>query len=128
MNQSGRSVKDEMEGDTTADALEKIRSLGYFPTRIREKTGATTWHGPTEPMRVRVCPSSDCGHQNQPNAKHCARCGESLSSSPSGIMTDPNAPKELPKSKKALLSLALVLALFLACLSVLSAAMCIRQP
>ncbi len=37
MNQAGQEVKDEVEALTTEDALAKIRSLGYFPTRIREK-------------------------------------------------------------------------------------------
>ena len=37
MNQAGQDVKDEIEAVTTEDALSKIRNLGYFPTRIREK-------------------------------------------------------------------------------------------
>ncbi len=37
MNQAGQEVKDEVEALSTEDALAKIRSLGYFPTRIREK-------------------------------------------------------------------------------------------
>lgn len=37
MDQSGGEVKDEMEATSTEDALAKIRNLGYFPTRIREK-------------------------------------------------------------------------------------------
>jgi len=40
MNQSGQEVKDEIDAATTEDALAKIRNLGYFPTRIREKGGA----------------------------------------------------------------------------------------
>jgi type IV pilus assembly protein PilC len=40
MNQSGQEVKDEVEANTTEDALAKIRNLGFFPTRIREKGGA----------------------------------------------------------------------------------------
>ena len=39
MNQDGTSVKDEIEALSSEDALNKIRSLGYFPTRIREKGG-----------------------------------------------------------------------------------------
>jgi type IV pilus assembly protein PilC len=39
MNQSGQEVKDEIEAPSSKDALAKIRSLGYFPTRIREKGG-----------------------------------------------------------------------------------------
>lgn len=41
MNQAGQEVKDEIEAISTEDALAKIRNLGYFPTRIREK-GAKT--------------------------------------------------------------------------------------
>lgn len=40
MNQAGQEVKDEIEANSTEDALAKIRNLGYFPTRIREKGGA----------------------------------------------------------------------------------------
>ena len=41
-NQAGQEVKDEIEAVSTEDALTKIRNLGYFPTRIREKGGAKT--------------------------------------------------------------------------------------
>lgn len=40
MNQGGQEVKDELEALSSEDALTKIRNLGYFPTRIREKGGA----------------------------------------------------------------------------------------
>jgi len=40
MNQAGQEVKDEIDAGSTEDALAKIRGLGYFPTRIREKGGA----------------------------------------------------------------------------------------
>ena len=39
MNQAGQEVKDEVNAVSSEDALSKIRSLGYFPTRIREKGG-----------------------------------------------------------------------------------------
>ncbi len=39
MNQAGQEVKDEVEAPSSKDALAKIRSMGYFPTRIREKGG-----------------------------------------------------------------------------------------
>jgi type IV pilus assembly protein PilC len=39
MNQAGQDVKDEIDAISTEDALAKIRNLGYFPTRIREKGG-----------------------------------------------------------------------------------------
>ncbi len=39
MNQSGQDVKDEIVASSSEDALAKIRNLGYFPTRIREKGG-----------------------------------------------------------------------------------------
>ncbi|HEY3242388.1 MAG TPA: type II secretion system F family protein [Phycisphaerae bacterium] len=39
MNPAGQEVKDEVEAINTEDALGKIRNLGYFPTRIREKGG-----------------------------------------------------------------------------------------
>jgi type IV pilus assembly protein PilC len=37
MNQAGDTIKDEIEAATNEDALSKIRNLGYFPTKIREK-------------------------------------------------------------------------------------------
>src|SRR3990172_8393571 len=40
MNPAGQEVKDEVEALSNEDALAKIRNLGYFPTRIREKGGA----------------------------------------------------------------------------------------
>ncbi len=40
MNQGGQQVKDEIEAASSEDALARIRNLGYFPTRIREKGGA----------------------------------------------------------------------------------------
>ena len=39
MSQAGQDIKDEVEAATTEDALAKIRTLGYFPTRIKEKGG-----------------------------------------------------------------------------------------
>ena len=39
MNQAGQEVKDELEAVSSEEALAKIRNLGYFPTRIREKGG-----------------------------------------------------------------------------------------
>jgi len=45
MNQAGQEVKDEIEAISTEDALAKIRNLGYFPTRIREKGGAKAKSG-----------------------------------------------------------------------------------
>ncbi|MCZ6654978.1 MAG: type II secretion system F family protein [Planctomycetota bacterium] len=39
MNQAGQEVKEEIDAGSTEDALTKIRTLGYFPTRIREKGG-----------------------------------------------------------------------------------------
>ncbi|MGB2986974.1 MAG: type II secretion system F family protein [Phycisphaerae bacterium] len=39
MNQGGQEVKDDIEAASSEDALAKIRNLGYFPTRIREKGG-----------------------------------------------------------------------------------------
>ncbi len=39
MNQAGQEVKEEIDAPSTEEALAKIRTLGYFPTRIREKGG-----------------------------------------------------------------------------------------
>ncbi len=39
MNSSGQEVKDEIEASSSEEAIAKIRSKGYFPTRVREKAG-----------------------------------------------------------------------------------------
>jgi len=39
MTASGEEVKDEIEASSSEDAAIKIRNLGYFPTKIREKSG-----------------------------------------------------------------------------------------
>jgi type IV pilus assembly protein PilC len=37
MNSSGQEVKDEIEADSSEEAIAKIRGKGYFPTKVREK-------------------------------------------------------------------------------------------
>lgn len=37
MNQAGQEVKDEIDAANSEDALARIRAMGYFPTRIKEK-------------------------------------------------------------------------------------------
>jgi type IV pilus assembly protein PilC len=39
MNQAGQEVKDEIEAPSTEEALSKIRGLGYYPTKLRQKGG-----------------------------------------------------------------------------------------
>jgi len=39
MNSSGQEVKDEIEANSSEDAISKIRGKGYFPTKVREKAG-----------------------------------------------------------------------------------------
>jgi len=39
MNQTGQEVKDEIEAQSTEEALAKIRGLGYYPTKLRQKGG-----------------------------------------------------------------------------------------
>lgn len=39
MTASGEEVKDEIEASSSEDAAIKVRNLGYFPTKIREKSG-----------------------------------------------------------------------------------------
>jgi len=42
MNAQGQEVKDEVEALSTEEAISKIRNMGYFPTRIREKGARRT--------------------------------------------------------------------------------------
>src|SRR5688572_4198650 len=37
MNSSGQEVKEEIEANTSEEAIAKIRSKGYFPTKVKEK-------------------------------------------------------------------------------------------
>jgi type IV pilus assembly protein PilC len=37
MNAQGQEIKDEIDALSTEEAISKIRNLGYFPTKIREK-------------------------------------------------------------------------------------------
>ncbi len=39
LNSSGQEVKDEIEAPTREEAVAKVRSLGYFPTKVNEKAG-----------------------------------------------------------------------------------------
>jgi len=39
MNQAGQEVKDEIDAQSTEDALTKIRTLGYYPVKLRQKGG-----------------------------------------------------------------------------------------
>lgn len=39
LNSSGQEVKDELEAPTKEEAVAKVRSLGYFPTKVVEKSG-----------------------------------------------------------------------------------------
>jgi hypothetical protein len=37
MNSSGQEVKDEVEAASSDEAIKKIRSKGFFPTKVKEK-------------------------------------------------------------------------------------------
>lgn len=39
LNSSGQEIKDEIEAPTKEEAVAKVRSLGYFPTKVVEKAG-----------------------------------------------------------------------------------------
>jgi type IV pilus assembly protein PilC len=39
MNAAGTEVKDEIDAPTSEDAIAKIRGLGYFPTKVKQKGG-----------------------------------------------------------------------------------------
>lgn len=39
LNASGQEVKDEVEAPSKEEAVAKVRSLGYFPTKVHEKSG-----------------------------------------------------------------------------------------
>ncbi len=55
MNSSGQEVKDEIEAGSSEEAISKIRSKGYFPTRVREKSAKkkVAKKGSTAPVDVR---------------------------------------------------------------------------
>ena len=37
MNSSGQEVKEEVDANSSEEAIAKIRSKGYFPTKVKEK-------------------------------------------------------------------------------------------
>lgn len=37
MNSSGQEVRDEIDAESTEEAIQKIRGRGYFPTKVKEK-------------------------------------------------------------------------------------------
>ena len=39
MNSVGQAVKGEVEAASQEEAVAKIRGLGYFPTKVKEKAG-----------------------------------------------------------------------------------------
>ena len=45
MTASGEEVQDEIEASSNEDAAIKVRNLGYFPTKIREKSARTRKKG-----------------------------------------------------------------------------------
>ncbi|MGN6507244.1 MAG: type II secretion system F family protein [Tepidisphaeraceae bacterium] len=54
MNSSGQEVKDEIDAASSEEAIQKIRSKGYFPTKVKEKVAKKTKKksGPTEEMQA----------------------------------------------------------------------------
>jgi type IV pilus assembly protein PilC len=40
LNAAGQEIKDELDAPNSEDAIAKIRALGYFPTKVRQKGGA----------------------------------------------------------------------------------------
>jgi type IV pilus assembly protein PilC len=42
MNSSGQEVKEELEAESSEQAIAKIRSKGYFPTKVKEKAAKKT--------------------------------------------------------------------------------------
>lgn len=57
MDAQGKEVKDEIEALSSEEAVSKIRNLGYFPTKVKEKGGRrrvkTSAKGQTGPQRAR---------------------------------------------------------------------------
>ncbi|HYE21142.1 MAG TPA: type II secretion system F family protein, partial [Tepidisphaeraceae bacterium] len=63
MNSSGQEVKDEIEANTSEEAIAKIRGKGFFPTKVREKAAkkkvgkkaaAAVETGPTRKMPISI--------------------------------------------------------------------------
>jgi len=59
MNAQGQEVKDEIDALSSEEAISKIRNLGYFPTKIREKGGR-------RPGRGAAAKSSEAMRTKQP--------------------------------------------------------------
>jgi len=57
MNHLGQPVKDEVEANSSEDAVAKIRALGYFPTEIKERA-ARRARGPRAPAAAGPAPTA----------------------------------------------------------------------
>lgn len=49
MNAAGQEMKDEIDAPSSEEAIAKIRALGYFPTKVKQKGGQKKAGGPAGP-------------------------------------------------------------------------------
>ena len=68
MTNAGEEVKDEVEASSQEDAAVKVRNLGYFPTKIREKSAAraTKRRAPRARERARASRSPSAESRPRP--------------------------------------------------------------
>ena len=68
MDAQGKEVKDEVEAPNTEEAIQKIRAQGYFPTKVKQKSGQKKSTGGTMPGQRRKT-SSIGGVGQKPTAR-----------------------------------------------------------
>lgn len=61
MNAAGQEVKAEIEALTSDEAISRIRSQGYFPTKVREKSLKKGKKGAPDPSVAATGPRKKAG-------------------------------------------------------------------
>lgn len=57
LNNVGQAVKGEVDASTSEEAIAKVRAMGNFPTKIKEKAGAARKGGPAKPGAAKGAPA-----------------------------------------------------------------------
>jgi type IV pilus assembly protein PilC len=79
MNQAGQEIKDEIDASNTEEALGKIRALGYFPTKIRQRGGAKKAAGKGGPAKPGAKKKRSAGGFGKVKSKQLCQFARQLS-------------------------------------------------
>ena len=68
MDSQGQEVKAELEALSSEEAISRIRNMGYFPTKVREKGG---WRRGKSEQKKTTEPRQRRGTGGKRNTFHC---------------------------------------------------------